>query len=75
MAKVASDVQARLTTSLTEQGVVDSRLSLEGRTMTLEGRVATEHQKALIAKMVSLEPGVSAVNNQLIVDPTIAEEE
>jgi hypothetical protein len=75
MAKVATDVQARLAISLAEQGVVDSRLSLEGRTMTLEGRVATEHQKALIAKMASLEPGVSDVDNRLIVDPTVASEE
>jgi osmotically-inducible protein OsmY len=75
MAQVTSEVQSRLATSLAEQGVADSRVSSDGRAMTLEGRVATEHQKALIEKMLSLEPGVSTIENRLVVDPTIASEE
>lgn len=75
MAQVTSEVQSRLTTSLAEQGVADSRVSSDGRAMTLEGRVATEHQKALIEKMLSLEPGVSTIENRLVVDPTVAAED
>jgi hypothetical protein len=75
MAQVTSEVHSRLTASLTEQGVVDSRVSHDGRTVTLEGRVASEHQKALIEKMASFEPGVGTIDNRLIVDPTAKNEE
>lgn len=75
MQEVTSEVHSRLTASLADQGVADSRVSLDGRTMTLEGRVATEHQKALIEKMVSLEPGIRNIDNRLIVDPGVKNEE
>jgi hypothetical protein len=75
MAQVSSEVHSRLATSLTDQGVVDSRVSSNGRTMTLEGRVGSEHQRALIEKILSLEPGVSTIENRLVVDPTLKDDE
>jgi hypothetical protein len=75
MAQVTNEVHSRLATSLAEQGVVDSRVSSDGRAMTLEGRVGSEHQRALIVKLLSLEPGVSIIENRLVVDPTLQKEE
>jgi hypothetical protein len=38
---------------------------LEGRTAILEGEVASEHDRALAAQLMLLEPGVSRVENRL----------
>ncbi len=72
--QVNSDVQTRLSTSLSELGVTDSRITREGRTLTLEGTVTSEHQKALVEKMISMEPGVSLVDSRLIVDSNASPE-
>jgi hypothetical protein len=40
------------------------------RVAVLTGTVATERQKELVAGMLMLEPGISSVDNQLIVAPT-----
>ena len=75
MQQLNTDVQSRLTTSVSELGVIDTRITMDGRTLTLEGTVGSEHQRELAAKIASLEPGVSSVDNQLIVDPSVVEEE
>lgn len=72
--QVNSEVQTRLSSSLNDLGVTDSRIAMEGRTLTLEGTVASDHQKALVEKMISLEPGVSTIDNRLTVDPSLEEE-
>ncbi len=42
-------------------------VSIEGRTATLRGAVATERERILAEQMVHLEPGVWTVDNQLVV--------
>ncbi len=68
MRQVSVDLQSRLSSSLDRLGVKDSRITMDGRTLTLEGKVASEHQRALIEKMASLEPGVTSINNRLTVE-------
>ena len=75
MQQVNSDVQTRLSSSLNDLGVTDTRIAMEGRTLTLEGTVASDHHKALVEKMISLEPGVSTIENRLTVDPSLEQEE
>ena len=41
--------------------------TLQGRTLVLKGAVATEHEKALVEKMMLLEPGIDKVQNDLTV--------
>lgn len=45
-------------------------VALEGRTATLRGVVATDHDRDVAEQLVLLEPGVSAVQNELTVTPT-----
>jgi hypothetical protein len=75
MQQITSDLQSRLTTNVSDLGVADSKISMDGRTLTLEGKVVSEHQRSLIEKIISLEPGVTTIDNRLIVDPTVAEKE
>ena len=42
-------------------------IALEDRTATLRGRVATAHDRELIAQLMLLEPGVSSIRNELLV--------
>lgn len=75
MQQVSVDLQSRLIASANDLQVTDSRISMDGRTLTLEGKVASDHQRALVEKLISLEPGVSTVENRLTVDPTLISEE
>jgi osmotically-inducible protein OsmY len=43
------------------------RVEIQGRTATLSGTVASEHTRALAEKVALLEPGISAVRNELTV--------
>jgi hypothetical protein len=68
MQQVSVDLQSRLANSVDSLGVKDSRITMDGRMLTLEGKVATEHQRALVEKIVSLEPGVTTIDNRLTVE-------
>jgi hypothetical protein len=71
MKQVSDDLQSRLSDSVSELGVADSRVSMDDRTLTLEGSVQSEHQRALVEKMMSLEPGISEIDNRLTVEPPL----
>lgn len=75
MQQLSTDLQSRLSSSVSDLGVTNSRITMEGRTLTLEGTVATKHQRDLVEKMVSLEPGVSIVENRLVVDSATVQDE
>ena len=45
------------------------QMQMEGRTVVLQGVVATDEDRALAERLVALEAGVSAVRNELVVDP------
>jgi osmotically-inducible protein OsmY len=50
-------------------------VSVEGRTVTLGGEVASEHDRTLAGLLLLLEPGVSEVRNNLTVRPPAAASE
>lgn len=73
--QMSADLRSRLTMNAEEMGVADAQFSIDGRTIVLEGNVATEHQRALVEKLVSLEPGVTQVDNRLRVDASLAQQD
>lgn len=74
MRQLNADLETRLTSSLADLGVDNPVITMERRIVTLSGTVASDHQKQLVEKMISLEPGVSAVDNRLMVEAETAEE-
>ncbi len=70
--QVAVTLQSNLTRALDLQGLVAPRVELDGRTATLSGSVPNEHERAVIAKMIAMQPGVSNVENLLTIDPVVA---
>jgi BON domain len=71
---VAGNVQARLTTSYFPQGVERPEVSLDGDTVVLRGTATSENQRLVIEKLISMEPGVRQVRNEMIVAATPAGE-
>ncbi len=66
---VAVTLQNHLARSADLTGIVAPRVELVGRTATVSGFVPSEHERAVIARMIALQPGVSEVENLLSVDP------
>jgi hypothetical protein len=67
VAEVQVAAQTRINRTLEVRGSAPVSLTMaEGRTV-LTGVVASEHDRALIAQMAALEPGVGAIENQLTV--------
>jgi hypothetical protein len=64
---VAEGVQSRLTTILQGRKVASPNVELKGRTATLYGSVRSEHEKMLAGQLVAIEPGISKVENRLVV--------
>ncbi|MBA4105533.1 MAG: hypothetical protein C0485_07220 [Pirellula sp.] len=60
-------VQARLAKQMEMIGVGSPQIELVGRTAVLRGVVATDRDRELIARIASLEPGVSAVENLVVI--------
>ena|GEM_PF-6269815 len=65
--RVAAAVQMRLNAVLRGRTVVAPSVELQGRTATLRGTVSSEHEKLLTGQLVAIEPGVSRVENRLVV--------
>jgi hypothetical protein len=69
IAEVQAGAQTRINRTLEVRGSLPVSLSMaEGRTV-LTGVVASEHDRALIAQMAALEPGVGSIENRLTVAP------
>jgi hypothetical protein len=66
--RMNADVQTRVIATATDLGVTDPQITMDGRTLTLEGRVKTAHDRELVEKLISLEPGVTEIDNRLMVD-------
>jgi len=49
-------------------------VTMDGNIAILEGVVATEHDRELVGRLATLEPGVDSVQNELQIDPTAAAE-
>jgi|GEM_PF-5505620 len=70
--QVAVTLQSNLTRALDLQGLVAPRVELDGRTATVSGSVPNERERAVIERMLALQPGVSIVKNLLTIDPVVA---
>jgi hypothetical protein len=67
---VAAAVRGRLERLLTRRNINAPEVEIVGDAVVLRGVAASESQRLVIEKLVSLEPGVIAVDNQM----TVAEE-
>ena len=65
-------LQRRLAKEMAAVGVSSPQLEMVGRTAVIRGSVATERDRELIARLASLEPGVSQVENLLQIQPAAA---
>ena len=70
--QVAVTLQSNLTRALDLQGLVAPRVELDGGTATVSGSVPNEHERAVIERMLALQPGVSNIENLLTIAPAVA---
>ncbi len=70
--QVVRSLEQRLVTVL-EKRVQSPEILVSGRTVTLRGKVSSEHQRVLAAELARQEPGVSTVQNELVFDPFAAQ--
>lgn len=64
---LTATIRTRLGRILASQDIVAPQLAMEGDVAVLRGVAATESQRLVIEKLVAMEPGVSAVRNELTV--------
>lgn len=67
--QVSVTLRSNLTRSLELQGLSAPQVELNGRTATVSGSVPSDHERAVIERMILLQPGVSQVESRLTVDP------
>lgn len=73
-AAVATTVRNRLETALASRIVDLPEVEMDGDTVILRGVAQSESQRLVIEKLVSLEPGVSLVDNQMTVAEALPSE-
>jgi len=66
-------VQTRLTKAMQAGRVQSAQVQIAGGTAVLRGVVANEHDRLLVARLASLEPGVSRVENLVTVQAPAAQ--
>jgi hypothetical protein len=64
---VESKLRARLGKILAEHNIAQPAVTMEGDTAVLGGVAASESQRLVLEKLVSLEPGVREVRNEMVV--------
>jgi hypothetical protein len=70
--EIIGGAQLRLNRSLEVEGAPPVEITIvEGRTV-LRGVVASEYERAVVAQMAALEPGVAEIDNQLSVSEPVA---
>jgi hypothetical protein len=69
--ETALGIQARLNDTFAKRAMTGATAQVSGRTAILQGAVGSDHERALAEQLASLEPGVSQVQNQLTVAPTL----
>ena len=67
--QIAAELQSQLVRSADLTGIVAPRVEIVDRTATVSGFVPSERERAVLAKMIALQPGISQVENRLTVDP------
>lgn len=71
---VASSVNARLDKAFAHRNIARPEVTMVGDTVVLRGVAASESQRLVIERLVAMEPGVAAVENQMTVVPAPTEE-
>jgi len=71
---VGAAVRSRLENVLTRRKITAPNVEVVGDTVVLRGVAASESQRLVIEKLVSLEPGVMTVENQMTVAQSTAEQ-
>ena len=64
---VAASLRTRLAKILASHQIAQPVVTLEGDTAVLSGIAATESQRLVLEKLISLEPGVRQVRNEMVV--------
>jgi hypothetical protein len=72
--ELTNTIRARLGRILAAQNIVAPQLTMEGDVAVLRGVAATESQKVVLEKLIAMEPGVSAVRNEMTVAAPTATE-
>ncbi len=65
--RLATTVQSRLTRLAADHNMGRPQVAVEGDTVVLRGVAESESQRLVIEKMISMEPGVRAVRNEMTV--------
>lgn len=65
-------MQRRLSRAMAVVGVSSPQIEMVGNTAVIRGTVATERDRELIARLARLEPGVSQVENLVVIQPPAA---
>lgn len=65
---VELSLQSELSRAVERLGTPNARIEVSGRSVILQGSVSDRHQRALVERMVSMEPGVSQIENQLTIE-------
>jgi len=68
-AELTTRVRSQLSRALPESVAAAPQVSVSQGTATLRGQVKNDYDRQLMAKMVSLQPGISQVENQLTIEP------
>ncbi len=64
---VANTLRTRLAKILADHGMTQPVLTMQGNTAVIGGAAASDSERQVIAQLVSLEPGVRAVRNEMTV--------
>ena len=67
--QLANTIRTRLGRILATQNIAAPDLTMEGGVAVLRGVAATEGQRLVLERLVAMEPGVSAVRNEMTVAP------
>jgi hypothetical protein len=66
-AELTNTIRTRIGRILASQNIVAPQLTMVGDVAVLRGVAATESQRVVLEKLVAMEPGVSAVRNEMTV--------
>jgi osmotically-inducible protein OsmY len=64
---LANTVRTRLATTLDGPGITPPEVTMDGGVVVLRGVAASENQRAVLERLVMLEPGVMGVRNEMTV--------
>ncbi len=71
-ARVTTSVQTRLSALLSARNAGTVHVVVKDRKATLRGSVRHKYERALLAKLVAIEPGVSELENLITIEEVIA---